>query len=78
MRGDRIAMIFQDALTALNPVFKVGDQIGEIITAHHEVSGATLQGAGRRASSTSSASRTLAIAPTSTRTSSRAACASGP
>jgi oligopeptide/dipeptide ABC transporter ATP-binding protein len=38
LRGDRIAMIFQDALTALNPVFKVGDQIGEIITAHHEIS----------------------------------------
>ena len=43
IRGDRIAMIFQDALTALNPVFKVGDQIAEIITAHHEVSGATLK-----------------------------------
>ncbi len=38
IRGDRISMIFQDALTALNPVFKVGDQIAEIITAHHEIS----------------------------------------
>lgn len=33
-RGDRISMIFQDALTALNPVFTVGDQIGEMYQVH--------------------------------------------
>jgi oligopeptide/dipeptide ABC transporter ATP-binding protein len=38
LRGDRIAMIFQDALTALNPVFTVGDQIAEVIKAHREIS----------------------------------------
>jgi oligopeptide/dipeptide ABC transporter ATP-binding protein len=38
LRGDRIAMIFQDALTALNPVFKVGDQIAEVVKAHREIS----------------------------------------
>src|SRR6266576_3635587 len=27
LRGERIAMVFQDALASLNPVFKVGDQI---------------------------------------------------
>jgi oligopeptide/dipeptide ABC transporter ATP-binding protein len=34
LRGAKIAMIFQDALAALNPVFKVGDQIGEAVKVH--------------------------------------------
>jgi oligopeptide/dipeptide ABC transporter ATP-binding protein len=38
IRGQRIAMIFQDALASLNPVFKVGDQIGEAIRVHHKIS----------------------------------------
>jgi oligopeptide/dipeptide ABC transporter ATP-binding protein len=37
LRGDRIAMVFQDALAALNPVFTVGSQIAEGIRAHKEV-----------------------------------------
>jgi len=36
IRGRRIAMVFQDALAALNPVFKVGDQIAEAINVHAE------------------------------------------
>jgi peptide/nickel transport system ATP-binding protein len=35
LRGEKIAMVFQDALAALNPVYTVGDQIGEAIQVHH-------------------------------------------
>jgi len=35
VRGSRIAMVFQDAMAALNPLHRVGNQIGEAITAHH-------------------------------------------
>ena len=37
LRGEEIAMVFQDALSALNPVFTVGDQIGEMFRAHRRV-----------------------------------------
>ncbi|MEO8294466.1 MAG: ABC transporter ATP-binding protein [Gemmatimonadota bacterium] len=38
IRGRRIAMVFQDPMTSLNPVFTVGDQIAEGIRAHNSVS----------------------------------------
>jgi oligopeptide/dipeptide ABC transporter ATP-binding protein len=38
IRGDRIAMVFQDALTALNPVHRIGSQIAELILAHRNIS----------------------------------------
>jgi oligopeptide/dipeptide ABC transporter ATP-binding protein len=38
-RGDRIAMIFQDALSSLNPVFTVGDQISEMFQVHRGMRG---------------------------------------
>jgi peptide/nickel transport system ATP-binding protein/oligopeptide transport system ATP-binding protein len=38
VRGEEIAMVFQDPMTSLNPVYKVGDQIVEQIRAHREVS----------------------------------------
>jgi oligopeptide/dipeptide ABC transporter ATP-binding protein len=38
VRGKRIAMIFQDPMTSLNPVYRIGDQIVEMIRAHRKVS----------------------------------------
>jgi peptide/nickel transport system ATP-binding protein len=36
VRGSGISMVFQDPMTSLNPVYPVGDQIAEAITAHHD------------------------------------------
>ncbi|WP_030176336.1 ABC transporter ATP-binding protein [Streptomyces sp. NRRL S-813] len=38
IRGAAMAMIFQDALSALNPVLTVGDQLGEMFTVHRGLS----------------------------------------
>ena len=37
IRGNDISMIFQEAMTSLNPVFTVGDQIGETIKLHQKL-----------------------------------------
>jgi peptide/nickel transport system ATP-binding protein len=37
VRGDRIAMVFQDPMSSFNPVQKIGDQIVEAILAHREM-----------------------------------------
>ena len=38
IRGKRIAMVFQEPMTSLNPVFTIGDQIAEAIMVHEKVS----------------------------------------
>jgi len=38
VRGNDISMIFQEPMTSLNPVFKVGDQVAEAIMLHQKVS----------------------------------------
>ena len=37
IRGNHISMIFQEPLTSLNPVFTIGDQIGEAIRTHEKI-----------------------------------------
>ena len=39
IRGNEISMIFQEPMTSLNPVFKVGEQIAEVVRLHQRVSG---------------------------------------
>src|SRR4249919_2773677 len=38
LRGRRIGMVFQDPLTSLNPLYRIGDQIVETIRTHANVS----------------------------------------
>ncbi len=38
IRGNQISMIFQEPMTSLNPVFSVGDQVGEVIRLHKKIS----------------------------------------
>jgi oligopeptide/dipeptide ABC transporter ATP-binding protein len=37
IRGNQIAMVFQEPMTSLNPVFKIGDQVKEAITVHEDI-----------------------------------------
>ena len=90
VRGRRIGMVFQDPLTSLNPLYRIGEQIVETIRTHKPVSAASsrrrssrisIRTTPPRASARSScwpksASRLRRAASTITRTSSPAACAS--
>lgn len=43
IRGAEISMILQDPMTSLNPVFQIGDQVGESIATHLKYRGSALQ-----------------------------------
>jgi peptide/nickel transport system ATP-binding protein len=38
VRGRKVSMIFQDPMTALNPIMKIGEQIAEVIKLHNKIS----------------------------------------
>lgn len=43
LRGDRIAMVFQEPMTALNPLKTIGAQIAEVVELHRGISGQSLR-----------------------------------
>ena len=77
IRGGEIAMIFQDPLTALNPVHTVGRQIGEMARIHDKLSKQAGPDAGHRDARPRRHPAAAASGSTCTPTSSPAACASG-
>jgi peptide/nickel transport system ATP-binding protein len=38
LRGDRISMVFQDPMQALNPSVRLGEQLAEVLTCHRDIS----------------------------------------
>ncbi|MGY5810002.1 ABC transporter ATP-binding protein [Rhizobium sp. LEGMi198b] len=48
IRGGHVAMIFQDPSSALNPVLRIGRQIGEVLTRHQGVSGSSIRAETKR------------------------------
>ena len=76
IRGNEMAMIFQEPLTSLNPVFTVGDQIAEQVKLHMKVRPEGGPRPGRRDAPAGRHPDAPSGAPSSIRTSCRAACAS--
>ena len=76
VRGRRIGMVFQDPLTSLNPLYRIGDQIVETIRTHANVSASAARERGDRPAPGGRHPGRRRRASTATRTSSPAACAS--
>ena len=75
IRGMRIAMIFQDPMTSLNPVKKIGWQLEEAVLVHRDVSHKEARDLALDAMKAVGSPAPSGVS-TTTRTSSRAACAS--
>lgn len=48
VRGGRVAMIFQDPASALNPVIRLGRQVGEALALHRGLSGSAVRAETKR------------------------------
>ncbi len=46
LRGGTVGLVSQDAMSALNPAFRIGDQLAETLRSHHRVSRAAAAGGG--------------------------------
>ena len=75
-RGAEIGMIFQDPMTSLNPVYRIGEQIAEAIRTHESVDKRGGEGARGGVAAPGRDPESGDRGSTTSRTSSRAACAS--